>query len=214
MATVRLTKDLTKLITEEAKLMFDARVVAADTPPKEFNTQDIYDLWLDNEPGLRADIAVGIRRGWLVAVTSFKVKMLNNKTVDVLCSESKHSVHVPYAIANHYGAGLRINGVGTVHLYEIAHEWEISRKALLDSRDQFNGQVANLLQKHETLKQALSEWPALWDLVPQKFKTLHNEEKLKAAEAKKAKAFKPQVNLDVLNGAVVTHKILKGGFNR
>lgn len=213
MATVRLTEALNKEILLEAKRLYDSRIVASNMPPPEFNTGDIYELWLDSDAGLREDIRIGIRHKWLVERTTFRLVSLNGKTVEVELHNHGAGVWIPYEWANSYGAGLSLKGVGASELYVIWKKWREEFALVRDSRDAFNAQVANLLKKHATLKQALSEWPALWDFVPAEFKKKHNEEKERIADAKRqAKENKPSVNLDVLNGAVVTAKILKGGF--
>jgi hypothetical protein len=210
MATVRLTEKLNKEIFAQSEVIFDERVARANIAPPQFNALDIYNLWLDTTPGLREDIQIGIRRKWLLQVASFSVKRLNSKKVDVFCIPYEPCVYVPYAIA--YGAGIELNCPYADELYVIAKEFENNRSMVQNQRDQFNGQIGNLLKRHETLKQALAEWPALWEFVPMDMKKKHNEEKAKIAEQKIIKAHKPEVNLDVLNGAVVTHKILKSTY--
>jgi hypothetical protein len=214
MATVRLTEDLTKKIMNNVNVVFDARVVASCVPPPEFNANDIYELWLDGTPGLREDIPIGIRHGWLVRAAKFSVQTLNSKPVAMEVNPSASGVWVPYAIANSYGTGFNLKGPRAGELLEIWIKWRNDYDAVRGGRDQFNDQIKNLLKRHKTLKQALSEWPALWDFVPDEFKKRHNEEKERLAQARTSAQArdrnKPSVDLDVLNGAIVTAKILKG----
>jgi hypothetical protein len=215
MATVRLTESFNKEILHQAGSIYDARLTASNILPPEFNTKDIYELWLDQEPGLRSDIEVGIRRNWLTSMRVLKLSSLNNKALapELSLHESPTGVWVSQAMSNGYnGGGIKLHGHRATELWVIYQRWNKDRRQIHDSRDQFQEQIKNLLSRHQTLKQVLSEWPALWDFVPQEFKNKHNEEKERVARAKAEPDHKPKVDLDVLNGAVVTAKILKSGW--
>jgi hypothetical protein len=214
MATIRLVEKLNKEILSRAAMIFDSRIVASNTVPPEFNTKDIYELYLDLTPGLRADTEIGIKHGWLCRATSLKILSLNQHQVNVQCYEHNPGVMVSYPLAQSYGTGLTLKGERAKELYAIWKEWRENYAMVRTQRDQFATQIKNLLARHQTLKQALGEWPALWEYIPQEFKDKHNEEKARAAKAKNEPENKPAVDLDVLNGAVVTAKILKGGFGQ
>jgi hypothetical protein len=212
MATVRLTDDLTKKILAHSQLFFDAQIEASSVPPHQFNVKDIYELWLDSSIGLREDIPIGIRHGWLVRATIFSVKSLNRKPVNIQCRPAPlPGVWVPYAIANSYGKGVELQGAQAETLLEIWDAWHQNFNTVRNNKIAFEAQIENLLKRHKTLKQALGEWPALWDFVPDHYKQEHNKEKERIAQIKRIeRGSKPIVDLDVLNGSIVTAKILKG----
>lgn len=208
MATVRLTESTNKEILQRAASLYDDRLAAANVVPPEFNLKDVHEAWLDSEVGLRADLEVGIRRKWLNQSTQMYLRSLNGKDVgNVLLHEYKPGVWVPPGMDT-YGGGFRLRGERASELYAIWKEWDDNRNLVIESRDTFKDQIKNLLMRHQTLKQAMGEWPALWDFIPAAMKDKHNEEKERAARAPKDDS-KPAVNLDVLNGAVVTAKIMK-----
>jgi hypothetical protein len=208
MATVRLTESSNKEILQRAAALYDSRLAAANVVPPEFNMKDVYEAWLDSEASLRADVEVGIRRKWLEQTKQMYLRSLNGKDVgNVLLHEYKPGVWVPPSMTN-YGNGMTLRGERASELYEIWKAWDDNRTLVVESRDTFKEQIKNLLARHQTLKQAMGEWPALWDFVPQAMRDKHNEEKEKAARAPKDVG-KPAVDLDVLNGAVVTAKVMK-----
>jgi len=81
--------------------------------------------------------------------------------------------------------------------------WQKQFQEVIDERDKFVNRVGNIINTHSTLKSALTEWPGLWELVPQHAKDEHNRT---VAKPKESTVVNPHI--DELNVTLVTAKLL------
>lgn len=213
MATVRISNELSKTITDNAGRIFDKQINAAEQAlPPNWTAQSIFDRWLDADPRRRSTVEICRALGWMTGLYSYWTIQIHDGlpsgTRNVLYNYRPNTVP-----AGQFPRDLRESIVIPsleVDEREFAAELAFFRqrtetlKELQFKRTEYVGMVKKVLRNASTLKQALGIWPALWELVPQDVRDKHNE-----VSARREKATKETLDLDVdsLNSGLVVAKM-------
>ena len=84
--------------------------------------------------------------------------------------------------------------------------WRAEHQRLMQEQAAYRNKVSAFLQSHTTLRAALTEWPALWEIVPKQYQDRHN-----AATGRQASTPRPQiVDVGDLNAGLVIAKLSQG----
>lgn len=208
MATVRLSESLCDSIAENAQRLFTKRVSEAmEYPPENQDGDLIFDAYLDANADARRVLNDMAALNWAKRYPEMRVLLFDSATV--LRFKKPRFIYIGWA-ESHFGERLSItcqNAPGLQFLYDKLQERKRRIADVTKERDEFVNKVKGILDNCTTLKQALSIWPGLWELVPQDAKSKHNEVTIRT----KAEPVEPiSVDIDALNGAVVVAKIVEG----
>lgn len=214
MATVRISNDLAERILGNARALFTKRDSALDQArPENWAPGQLIDRWLDADPRRRSTLEAMKSLGWSTTTSYTNFRLIENG------GNTIHTEHVttsnmalPHAIVTNIHVREGVGPDTEMFAAEIAFFKDIKRqKSELNAEAQaFIDQVRKVVRNCSTLKQALSVWPGIWELVPQEFKDKHNE----VSERKTAERVKDELAIDVqsLNVGLVTAKIVNGSI--
>jgi len=206
MATVRISNALTDAVKAAGKKMFDLQLAAVEIEP---DCDTVFELWLDAEPG-RRELYKRVFE-WLPHSQSYnRIKLsaeVEGRTALVAkttCGFPRHDGRVPAVFIN--SPVIRIDQLpGAEQLCAEILERYHRAQTIRAVANAFDDQITKVLRNSSTLKQALTLWPGLWELLPQEAKDLHNSVTTrKRADVVEA----PEVDVSLLNAGVVTAKIL------
>lgn len=213
MATVRISNDLAERILGNARALFTKRDNALDQArPDNWAPGQLLNRWFDADPRRRSTLEAMVSLGWSTTTSYTNFRLMDS------ASNLIHTEHVPTpgiqlpsAIVNSINVR-EGTGPDTVFAAEIEFFKNIKKekRELNAEATAFIEQVRKVVRNCSTLKQALSVWPGIWELVPQEFKDKHNE----VSERKTAERVKDELAIDVqsLNVGLVTAKIVNGGI--
>ena len=212
MATVRLTNDLQETILNAAKALFNKRVSEAQASIPEMEDGDfVLNRLFDAKPELRETLNQMQRHNLTTKSSTVRVRWIGDKTVDLRMARSRN---LPFQWTSDYYAntGIALHSDPYQPLFADVYQKHTERAQRIAEvtaeRDAFVEKVKTVLRNASTLKQAMSMWPGLWELVPQQVKDTHNSVVERRARA--AQEEKPEVDVDSLNAAVVTARIVEG----
>jgi hypothetical protein len=214
MATVRISNDLAERILGNARALFTKRDNALDSArPENWAPGKLLDRWLDADPNRRNTLNSMKALGWSTT-TSFTNFRLMDSASNLIHTEHvpTPSIQLPHVIVN----SINVREGTSPDTEMFAAEIEFFKNIKKEKRElnaeatAFIEQVRKVVRNCSTLKQALSVWPGIWELVPQEFKDKHNE----VSERKTAERVKDELAIDVqsLNVGLVTAKIVNGGI--
>ena len=211
MATVRMTESLCDEIVENAKRLFAKRVTEAQVYPPEYHDNDaLFEAYLDAKPKARATLQGMQELGWTEDANDMRVSLFGQRTrFTFRQARPLYSGWVGY---NSSGVCI-IKETDSPALMELYNKLQLRTaaiKAIESERDAFVEQVKNIINSASTLKKALSLWPGLWELVPPAARNKYNEVTVRTRGESDDEVV--QVNLDSLNAAVVTAKIVEGAI--
>lgn len=206
MATVRISVKLKDEVRANARGLFNKRLSEVSKFPIPDLGEQVFMLWLESDIDLKRDYEAAMKRGWFTSRNlSIQVRSINDVTVGSSWEMSKVR-HLPQSLAP-YGHGVEINAEQAQPLADAIIKWREEEKEVRKESEAFQQKVKIFLERHTTLKQALTEWPAMWDLLPQWAKDEHNRQTEKPAE-KRAAEGKEQFDVSDLTAAVVTAKLV------
>jgi hypothetical protein len=217
MATVRLSGELTEEIIKAANGLFAKRVSEVEGMNPRVTTEAhlILDAYLDAKPGRREALAAVTQQGWTVSNQTMELHMPDVANGARLAFPS--SRHLLFAWTPNYGTpGLRIKQQdvdASPYLKALQAECvarEKRKAELYEERKVFTEMVKKVLKNSTTLKQALSLWPGLWDLVPQEAKDRHNM--VTERSSTRVEAARELIDIESLNVGLVTSKIVEGAL--
>jgi hypothetical protein len=81
--------------------------------------------------------------------------------------------------------------------------WLAAGDRLLKEKQAYAAALDKVIEQHTTLRQALQQWPALWELVPKEYQERYNA----PVEREKAERVVEEVDTDALNAGIVIAKI-------
>jgi hypothetical protein len=209
MATVRITKELTDAIIDNAKAKFhDSIKKADDSRPGHHWGDYIYDAIY----GQYVPIMAQLPAGFIGTINKVLVRRFGPYQIDLYFEFSAPKLWPnclpPQApVENHYGNALMLDSSHPVwdDLHAEVKAWKDRCDAARKRSQEFTGGVSKVLENFSTLAPALKEWPPLWELVPEYYKNKHKE-----ITEKRSKADKPAVDKDVLGkltGAITAAKL-------
>jgi hypothetical protein len=207
MATVRITKELTNDIIDNAKAKFrDSIKKAEDSRPGHHWGDYIYDAIF----GEYAPIMAQLPDGFIHKTNRLLVHRVADLSIQLYFEFSAPKMWPgtlpPQAPAeNHYNSSLLLNSSPVWDdLRDEVKAWKDRCEAARKRSQEFTEGVSKVLENFSTLAPALKEWPPLWELVPDWTKNKHKE------ITEKRKADKPTVDKDVLGrltGAITAAKL-------
>jgi hypothetical protein len=207
MATVRITKELTKDIISAAKAKFsDSIKKAEDSRPDHHWGDYIYDAIY----GEYAPIMAQLPAGFIHTTNRVLIRKVGPYPVELYFDFSAPKLWPgtmpPEAPAeNHYSQALVLNNSPVWNdLLDEVKAWKDRCDAARKRSKEFTEGVSKVLENFSTLAPALKEWPPLWELVPDWAKNKHKE------ITEKRQSGKPAVDKDVLGkltGAMTAVKL-------
>jgi hypothetical protein len=208
MATVRITKELTNDIIDNAKAKFrDSIKKAEDSRPGHHWGDYIYEVIF----GKYVPIMAQLPDGFIGTMSRVHVHRVGVHGVQLYFEFSAPKMWPgtlpPQAPAeNHYNSSLLLNSSPVWNdLHAEVEAWKDRCAAARKRSQEFTEGVSKVLENFSTLAPALKEWPPLWELVPDWAKNKHEE-----ITEKRSKADKPTVDKDVLGrltGAITAAKL-------
>jgi hypothetical protein len=206
MATVRISVKLKDDIRLNARKLFEKRLSEVTKFPIPDIGERVFILWLESDMDMARDYEAAKKRGWLGGqCTAIQIRSINNVKIG---SHHPMSVGRPLPRSFHaYDYGLDLNSEYAQPMADAITKWRAEQKEVDAENTAFQQKVKVFLERHTTLKQALTEWPAMWDLVPQWAKDEHNRQTEKPAD-KRAREEKEQFDVSDLTAAVVTAKLV------
>ena len=207
MATVRITKELTDAIVNNAKGKFaDSLRKAEDSRPDHHWGDYIYDAIF----GMYTPIMAQLPTGFIPTRDRVTVRRVGIHPVemyfDFTTPKPWPAVLPPSPPAElHYGGAVMLDASPVWdNLLKEVQDWRERVKVAIERRQEFIQGVANVLSSFSTLAPALKEWPPLWELVPEYAKNKHKE------ITEKRSADKASIDKDMLGkmtGAMTAAKL-------
>lgn len=214
MATVRISNDLAERILGNARALFSKRDNALDQArPENWAPGQLLNRWFDADPRRRSTLESMVSLGWstTTSYTNFRFIESGGNTIHTE-AVTTGNMALPHAITGSINVREGTGPDTEMFAAEIEFFKDIKRqkRELNAEATAFIDQVRKVVRNCSTLKQALSVWPGIWELVPQEFKDKHNE----VSERKTAERVKDELAIDVqsLNVGLVTAKIVNGGI--
>jgi hypothetical protein len=206
MATVRISVKLKDDIKVNARKLFEKRLSEVSKFPIPDIGERVFMLWLESDMDMERDYQLMEKRGWFThRNSSIQIRSINSVPLHAYHEMSKvRSLPSPLAP---YGAGVDLNSEHAQPLADALTKWRAEQKEVEAENTAFQQKVKVFLERHTTLKQALTEWPAMWDLLPQWAKDEHNRQTEKPAD-RRAREEKDQFDVSDLTAAVVTAKLV------
>ena len=228
MATVRFSDELKRDIRSNAEKMFDAKLEKADAAvPVSFNPTTIYELMFKDH---LAEMSV-MPKGYFNKDNDFTIAGIRGKGVpddmDIRPFRLDMGRDRPWPMS----MDSRVHGLvtdrrgsyGTMTLNANDDRWSPELVAdyvtyctaynnVMDSRKAFVSGVDAVINTFATLAPALKEWPALWDLLPDRTKERHKEiveRKKRVVSVNSDAGHHETVDLDSLTAAVVVSKLTR-----
>jgi hypothetical protein len=215
MATVRLTNDLQGQIITNAENLFTKRAAeASEGSPLQRPAEFYLDTYLDADPVRRAAYNAMVAAGWVASAQAVRIKFFSHFNSELPIGR-KFKVPASWSNTHYANPGLVIEGetdrVAFADLLEQIETRKQRMQAVADEKAKFIEQVKKVMRSCSTLKQALSLWPGLWELVPQSARNQHNEVVVRGPRVEREQET-PDVDVDSLNAAVVVAKIVEGAI--
>lgn len=206
MATVRISAKLKDDVRTNARKMFEKRVSESMKFPIPDLGEKVFMLWLESDMDMARDYEVVKRRGWFGDDRPhIQIRSINGLRI---------TTHFPMAVArplprtfHPYEHGVVLQSEFAQPLADAILQQREESEAVKKESEAFQQKVKIFLERHTTLKQALTEWPAMWDLLPQWAKDEHNRQTGKPAD-KRAADEREQFDVSDLTAAVVTAKLV------
>lgn len=217
MATVRLTDNVKYEIKTRASNLFTKRIGEASTHFMSDDdwtklSTDVLNTYLQAN-GWADDYKTAAERGWLPAHTDYHLVSLNDHEMrrtmyfGVSKGYTRAFKPLPEIIKRE---GIRLTSPIFDDLVAKIKAWDENHKQVTAERQAFVTKVDTFLERHTTLKQALAEWPGVWELVPTHIQARHNEPDVRTQKAQTAKQEDPFDTSD-LNTHIVTARIVGDG---
>jgi hypothetical protein len=207
MATVRMTTELKETLVSSARSLFSKRLKEAEVIPSELNGDAMLALKMA-EPGCAEAMAFAAKDKWFAVSQSLYVKSLANHRIEHPFALSK-PVGMPDHWNHSYRNELHIpSSPEADRLLAVFRQWKANTKAIEDERNAFVDTITKLVERHATLRQALAEWPGLWELVPAHVRERHNRQADRAKREREDEEDYTPIDTSALNTAIVTAKLI------
>jgi len=204
MATVRFSGVLQEKIVKNAEALYAKRWSEVEKAPAGLAERIINDYVEENNARDAWNKAVAME--WTPRSSGIRFHILGSNSKPYNVDNGSTYIPVPQ-VAQTYGG----NGIGLTASAPAVQEflnWETKRQAVIDGRQAFKNKVSKFLSRHTTLRQALTEWSGLWELLPQDIKDKHNstEDRTKNASTKE------EFSVDDLTLTVVKSKMVESAI--
>jgi hypothetical protein len=206
MATVRITKELTEQITQNARAKFSDRIKAVEATAPVGWGDFIYETLL----GKHIPLMEQLPEEFFDARDKLVVNRVGGQGVNLNFTLSSHKrwpkrLH-PNELAeeNYYGGALILkDDLVWGELYAEVIAWKERCAVIRKQAEEFTEGVTKVLGAYSTLSPALKAWPPLWELVPEWAKNKHKE----IVERKKPERETPEVDMNRLTAVLAASKM-------
>lgn len=206
MATVRITKELTEQITDNARAKFADRIKAAEATAPVGWGDYIYEKLF----GRYIPLMEQLPEEFFDVADKIAVQRVGGQAVNLhftLSSRKRWPKRLPAdapAEVNYYGGALILkDDLMWGELYAEVVAWKDKCAAILKQAGEFTEGVSKILASYSTLSPALKAWPPLWELVPEHTKNKHKE----IVERKKPEKEVPDIDTTKLTAVLAASKI-------
>lgn len=209
MATVRITDTLLDRVREKCNDMYRKRIAAADEffMDKSVLAEKLLDAYLD-ESGVRHHFEV-LPKDWVSRGKILFFSKVNGWQPELKQLTLPVERHIPRRLATHdyYSPGAEINSNS---LNEVVAQWQAYEKnkaEVYGERSAFEEKIQTFLKRHTTLRSALAQMPALWEMLPQETKDRHNSVVIRSRAAKSQDDAGDDIDVNELTAQVVVAKV-------
>lgn len=206
MATVRITEALVDEVGRAARNLFSARLITSNAAnPREKMLTALAEYAYGKMLVARqvsADTFAGVPKDFLN--TAHRVHIHN---VDGEYVGSYGALQTERPAPDAWGGSHDFNSTDSGFPIDAWTEWKVWHEAhqrLQQEQAAYRDKVVGFLRGHTTLKAALAEWPALWELIPQNYRDRHNSVDARMASSKMEKR---AVDVGDLNAGLVIAKL-------
>lgn len=211
MATVRMTTELKDRISNAAAGLFTKRVQeAAAVPPLLQDGNRLLDAHLALSGGREA-FDYGQRQRWFTEDDDLYLRAVGPHAIGHMFKVTRQQLPPLWTVSYQMGGIILPNeGEYAAEIVSVHAMWKERQRAVAQERDTFLNSVNKLIRRHATLKQALADWPGLWELVPLDVRSRHNEQTERVKREKSEREAHEPIDVSSLTAAVVTAKIVEG----
>jgi hypothetical protein len=206
MATVRITKELTEQITDNARAKFADRIKAAEATAPVGWGDYIYEKLF----GRYIPLMEQLPEEFFDVADKIAVQRVGGQAVNLhftLSSRKRWPKRLPAdapAEVNYYGGALILkDDLMWGELYAEVVAWKDKCAAIRKQAEEFTEGVSKILASYSTLSPALKAWPPLWELVPEHTKNKHKE----IVERKKPEKEVPDIDTTKLTAVLAASKM-------
>lgn len=207
MATVRMSGELQDQIFANARRLYAKRIEQASRffMDKHVLGELIYNSYLDASGHRKA--LDSLPANWVEHRDTVHYRSVNGFIPRELSMPLPAAMPMPVVLrqANYTpGNSTAINSPALEPTVMEWRKWQSNLETLEAEQGEFCKTVAQFMARHTTLRQALAEWPAFWELVPQHYRDRHN----KAVERSASDApDPPEFDVEQLTAKVVIAKV-------